>query len=42
MKLNSLREYFRISMEEDTLDLGAGKMPQQLRCGIFPREFKNI
>ena len=29
-------------LEEDTFDLGAGKMPQQLRCGIFPREFKNI
>ena len=29
-------------LEEDTFDLGAGKMPQQLRCGIFLREFKNI
>ena len=25
-------------LEEDTFDLGAGKMPQQLRCVIFLRE----
>ena len=29
-------------LEEDTFDLGAGKMPQQLRCVIFLREIKNI
>ena len=29
-------------LEEDTFDLGAGKMPQQLRFVIFLREFKNI